>query len=419
MENGEPPRLCPVQNVHLNILANRGSIESYTRGLAKFPGNDEPDPLRRHSESREVFEAMRRSFSYALMGILLALALLASARNAPAQQQQQPPPPNQQQTQSQQSQQPKQQPPGGFSISVTVPVVTVDVVVTDNEGNYLSGLKKENFRVLEDGQTQTITNFGPTDAPITMVMLLEFSQRGWYANYAYNAINWAAAFLNQLKPNDWVALETFSMRTNIEVDFTHNRQEVLQALSQLIMPEFHEANLFDALTDTVDRMKDVKGKKAILLLAQGVDTFSKINLDQTIKALRQTDVTIFCVGVGELQFINQDAGGMGSISRMNYYQAQNQMKNFAAETGGRAWFPRFDGEIPGIMQDVASSLRNQYSLAYTPTNQAMDGKYRKIKVELVAPDGGPLTVLNQKGKKVKFQVYAREGYTAPKSNVGP
>ena len=362
---------------------------------------------------------MRRSFSYALMGILLALALLASAGNAPAQQQQQPPPPNQQQTQSQQSQQPKQQPPGGFSISVTVPVVTVDVVVTDNEGNYLSGLKKENFRVLEDGQTQTITNFGPTDAPITMVMLLEFSQRGWYANYAYNAINWAAAFLNQLKPNDWVALETFSMRTNIEVDFTHNRQEVLQALSQLIMPEFHEANLFDALTDTVDRMKDVKGKKAILLLAQGVDTFSKINLDQTIKALRQTDVTIFCVGVGELQFINQDAGGMGSISRMNYYQAQNQMKNFAAETGGRAWFPRFDGEIPGIMQDVASSLRNQYSLAYTPTNQAMDGKYRKIKVELVAPDGGPLTVLNQKGKKVKFQVYAREGYTAPKSNVGP
>ena len=362
---------------------------------------------------------MRRTFSYALMSFPLALALLASAGNAPAQQQQQPPPPNQQQTQSQQSQQPKQQPPGGFSISVTVPVVSVDVVVTDNEGNYLSGLKKENFRVLEDGQTQTITNFGPTDAPITMVMLLEFSQRGWYANYAYNAINWAAAFLNQLKPNDWVALETFSMRPNIEVDFTHNRQEVLQALSQLIMPEFHEANLFDALVDTVDRMKDVKGKKAILLLAQGVDTFSKINLDQTIKALRQTDVTIFCVGVGELQFINQDAGGMGSISRMNYYQAQNQMKNFAAETGGRAWFPRFDGEIPGIMQDVASSLRNQYSLAYTPTNQAMDGKYRKIKVELVAPDGGPLTVLNQKGKKVKFQVYAREGYTAPKSNVGP
>ena len=88
-------------------------------------------------------------------------------------------------------------------------------------------------------------------------------------------------------------------------------------------------------------------------------------------------------------------------------------------TGGRSWLPRFDGEIPSIMQEVAASLRNQYSLAYSPTNETLDGKYRKIKVDLVAPDGGPLTVLNEKGKKVKFVVYARQGYTAPKSNVDP
>ena len=86
-------------------------------------------------------------------------------------------------------------------------------------------------------------------------------------------------------------------------------------------------------------------------------------------------------------------------------------------TGGRSWFPRFDGEIPSIMQDVASSLRNQYSMVYSPSNTATDGKYRKIKVELVAPDGGPLTITDQKGKKAKFQVYARQGYTAPKANV--
>ena len=69
------------------------------------------------------------------------------------------------------------------------------------------------------------------------------------------------------------------------------------------------------------------------------------------------------------------------------------------------------------MQDVAASLRNQYSMAYSPSNNTLDGKYRKIKVELVAPDGGPLTVNNQKGKKVKFQVYARQGYTAPSSSA--
>src|SRR6267154_3334994 len=127
-------------------------------------------------------------------------------------------------------QQPEPQQSPGFSISITVPVVSVDVVVTDNNGNYLKDLKKENFRITEDGTVQTITNFAPTDAPITIVLLLEFSKLG-YQVFSVNAINWSAAFLSNLKPNDWVALETFNMRSAVEVDFTHNRDEVMQGLS--------------------------------------------------------------------------------------------------------------------------------------------------------------------------------------------
>jgi VWFA-related protein len=317
----------------------------------------------------------------------------------------------------QQPQSPPEQTPGGFAISVTVPVVNVDVVITDNNGNFLTGLKKENFRITEDGAAQSITNFAPSDAPITIVLLLEFSKLG-YQVFTYNARNWSAAFLGNLKPNDWVALETFNMRSNVEVDFTHNRDEVMQGLYQLVFPPFSESNLFDALADVLDRMKDAKGKKAVLVLASGIDTFSRMNLDQVMKRIRETDATIFTVGVGEQFFLRADAGGgMGSGAQLTYLQAQNQLKTFAAMTGGRSWLPRFDGEIPSIMQDVAASLRNQYSMAYSPSNGTLDGKYRKIKVELVAPDGGPLTVQDQKGKKVKFQVYARQGYTAPKSNV--
>jgi VWFA-related protein len=320
------------------------------------------------------------------------------------------------QTKDNQAPPPPQQTPG-FAISSTVAVVNVDVVVTDNNGNYLTGLKKENFRVSEDGAPQVITNFAPTDAPITIVLLLEFSKLG-YQIFTYNAKNWAAAFLRDLKPADWVALETFNMRSNVDVDFTHNRDEIMQGLYEMVFPPFSESNVFDALADCLDRIKDVKGKKAVLLLASGRDTFSKMNLDQTIKRIRETDATIFTVGVGEQLFIQADASGnLGPVGTLNFLQAENQLRTFAAMTGGRSWFPRFDGEIPGIMQDVASSLRNQYSLAYSPTNTALDGKYRKLKVELVAPDGGPLTITDQKGKKVKFQVYARQGYTAPKSNV--
>jgi len=314
----------------------------------------------------------------------------------------------------QQPQAPPEQTPGGFAISVTVPVVSVDVVITDNNGNFLTGLKKENFRITEDGAAQSITNFAPSDAPITIVLLLEFSRLG-YQFFTYNARNWSAAFLSNLKPNDWVALETFNMRSNVDVDFTHNRDEIMQGLYQMVYPPFSESNLFDALADVLDRIKDAKGKKSVLVLASGIDTFSRMNLDQVMKRIRETDATIFTVGVGEQLFINQNPGAFGE--QMIYIQAQNQLKTFAAMTGGRSWLPRFDGEIPSIMQDVAASLRNQYSMAYSPSNGTLDGKYRKIKVELVAPDGGPLTVLDQKGKKVKYQVYARQGYTAPKSNV--
>jgi VWFA-related protein len=294
----------------------------------------------------------------------------------------------------------------GYSISVTVPVVTVDAVVTDGNGNYLPDLKKENFRITEEGAVQTISNFAPSEAPITIVLLVEFSQLGYYV-FTNNAINWAAAFLQNLKPNDWVALETFNMRPNIEVDFTHNHDEILHGLSSLYYPPFHESNLFDAVSDVLDRMKDVKGKKAVLVLASGLDTFSRLTLDKAMQRVRETDATIFTVGVGEQLFMWAEANsgmGGGFGQQLNFIQAENQLKTFASMTGGRSWLPRFDGEIPDIMRDVAASLRNQYSM---------------IKVELVAPDGGPLTVLDQRGKKVKFQVYARQGYTSPKSSVDP
>jgi VWFA-related protein len=313
---------------------------------------------------------------------------------------------------------PQQKPPeAGASIAVEVPVVTLDVVATTNKGDLLTGLKKENFRVIDEGTAQTITGFSASDAPITIVMLMEFSSRGFYDWFAYEAKYWADAFFPNLKQKDWVALVTFDMKPRTEVDFTQNKDEVRSALYHLYFPGFSESNVFDAVLDTTDRMKDVKGRKAILLLATGVDTFSKHTLDQTLKQLRQSDVTIFCLGLDKPYTNFLDAhGSLGS--HMNYLQGENQLKTFASLTGGYAWFPQFDGEIPGIFHDVTAYLRNTYSLSYTPTTGANDGKFHKVKIELVQPDGTPLQVTDQKGKKQKVVVYAREGYTAVKGGVG-
>src|SRR5262249_47288471 len=153
--------------------------------------------------------------------------------------------------------------------------------------------------ITEDGVPQTISNFAPTEAPITMVVLMEFSAR-YYGFFAYYAKYWADALFPNLQAQDWVALETFDMKTRVEVDFTQNKDEVRSAVHRLYFPGFSESNVFDALLETVDRLKEVRGKKSILLIASGVDTFSKHTLDQTMKQLRGSDVTIFSVGIGKV-----------------------------------------------------------------------------------------------------------------------
>ena len=230
---------------------------------------------------------------------------------------------------------PQQKPQeGGVTISLEVPVVTLDVVATTSNGDIITGLKKENFRVLEDGVPQTITNFSPGDAPITMVVLLEWSNvaNGWFA---YQARYWADALFPNLKQQDWVALVTFDMNHRLEVDFTQNKDEVRAAIYHLMFPGFSESNLFDALLDTVDRLKDVKGKKSVLLLASGIDTFSKHTLEQTLKQLRQTDVTIFAVCVAKtLENRMELHQRLGGAREMTFLQAQNQLKTVAQMTGG-------------------------------------------------------------------------------------
>jgi VWFA-related protein len=305
-----------------------------------------------------------------------------------------------------------------YSLKVNVPLVNVDVLVTTKNGQFVPGLKKDNFRILEDGVPQTVSNFNVSQAPVTAVLLVEFAS----TNYVFmiQALQASYAFANTLKKDDWVAVAYYDMQPHILVDFTQDKRAVYGAINTLRIPGFAETNLFDALYDTLDRLDRVEGKKYIILVTTGVDTFSKLTLDKITKKIKDTkDVTIFPVSVG---FIVREycevhpcgyTHGMGiPVGRMDYLQADNEMRTFAAMTGGRAYFPRFEGELPELFGDISNDIRNQYSLAYHPTNTKLDGTYRKLKVQVVAPDGGPLKVKDQKGKDVKIDVVARDGYTA-------
>jgi VWFA-related protein len=300
-----------------------------------------------------------------------------------------------------------------YTIAVEVPVVQVPVMVTTERGDIISNLKKENFRVFDNGQPQDITAFGPSEAPMTMVMLVEGSRAVGYA--IYQIYDWAYGFLNHLKPEDWVALVTYDIKPRLEVDFTHNRQDVSQALRGLGFAAFRESNLFDALIDTLDRLKDVKGKKCILLISTGQDTFSKHTLDQAYKAVRNFDVTIFAIGMAQdLREYYDSHGYVSGAERVGWLQWDNQLRSFAQLSGGQAYLPRFLGEMPSVFDDITTRLRNQYTIAFIPKERTRDGKLHKIKVEVIGPDGQPLVAQDQHGKKHKVVVHAREGYYAPK-----
>jgi VWFA-related protein len=298
---------------------------------------------------------------------------------------------------------------GDFSLRVDVPVVTVDVgVILQKTHQFVPNLKEPNFRVFEDGVPQAITGFQRIQAPITAVLLLEFAAKNY--NFIYDMRNAAYSFAQQLKPDDYVAVMTFDMRTQILTDFTQDKRVIYQSLNSLMIPGFSETNVFDALYESLDRLSRIEGRKYIILIASGRDTFSKITLDKILQKIKATpNVTIFAVGTGQAARIMSNMSGP---REMDYLQADNQMSTFAKMTGGQAFFPRFVGEMPDIFHEINDTIRNQYELSYKPTNPKQDGTYRKLHVELVDDEGQPLKMQDEKHKPLKYDVIARDGYRA-------
>jgi VWFA-related protein len=248
--------------------------------------------------------------------------------------------------------------------------------------------------------------------PITAVLLLEFAANSWA--FIQDMQQSSYVFFRSLRPEDYIAVITYDLRTRILTDFTQDKGITEQALRSLTIPGFSDTNEFDALYETIDRLSRIEGRKYIILISSGRDTFSKINLDQMYKKVKQAqDITIYTISTGGLARELTDArGGMGGMQRMDFLQADNQMRTISGMTGGQSFFPLFQGALPDVFNSINAAIRNQYVLSYRPTNVAQDGSYRKIKVELVDREGQPLKMVDEKNKQQKYSVLARDGYRA-------
>lgn len=307
-------------------------------------------------------------------------------------------------------------PQGAPVFSTDAITVSVDVAVLDNKGHFIPKIPRNHFRVLEDNAPQKVNSFSLGQAPITIAMVIEFSAlyQNYYSGGWFQTLEATYGFAQMLKPDDYVAVVAYDLKPEILSDFSANRQDTYEALQRLRIPGFREACLYDAIVDTADRMQDIEGRKAILLISSGVDTFSKLTFDKARKAIQNAGVPIYAVSLLQAARIVNDFR-MSEMQRMTFLQADNQLKTFATESGGMAFYPRFFGEMPSIYQTITEQLRNQYVLTYTPANQDRDGKFRKIKVELVDPQTNePERILDEKGRPIKYQIIAKSGYTAPR-----
>lgn len=318
----------------------------------------------------------------------------------------------------------------GATISFDTNIVNVEAVVYNKKtGGIIQGLKKENFEIYEDNIKQEIENFSTPEAPLTMVVIVEYSKLvdllgspsgGYFEPGRVEVLRPAYEFVRTIvKPKDFVSIVAYDIRPTPLVDFTDDKNKLMQAIQLLIRntPAFRESNLFDTMKfvlrggkgDAVV-LEDGKGadkngqmeyaglyetnaRSAILLISSGIDTFSKINYDTARKIVENSGVPVYCLGIGNLFMKMYDNSAMmdpangyqtiyGIPDRMTMLQAQNQLKTFAESTGGKYYPVTFSGEIPGVLQSMQAMLRNQYSLGYTPTNTRKEGKRRKITLKV-------------------------------------
>jgi Ca-activated chloride channel family protein len=294
-------------------------------------------------------------------------------------------------------------------------VVTLKLRVEDPNGYFLPNIRRENFAVYEDRVRQNNVNVEVEHAPVTIALLLELGGR-------YHELNKALAMevaqigrqaLDVIGPQDKVAAFKYDSNLTPLADFNEGRDRLDKVFDNLSVPATSEANLYDALLATLDRMRGVEGRKAIILISTGVDTFSKATYEDALRAVRESVIPIYTISLGE--FIQLEAhlyGPEAPFAHIDWNGAENRLDTLARSSGGRAYAPQTGVEVPGIYDDIMENLRVRYVITYMSSNPTTSGPPRKIRVELIDPKTGqPLKFRDSSGKPVTARIFVQETYS--------
>lgn len=331
--------------------------------------------------------------------------------------------------------------------------VTVNAVVYNKKsGQIISGLKRGNFAVFENGVKQNISAFAEAESPITVSLIVEYSkwtevfgsaQSGGWEPGQYEVVRPIAYFVSKfIKPqSDFASIIAYDIRPTPITDFTNDPRRLQSAVDILLRnyPAFRENALWDSLklaliggrADSVvlenskeektdyAGMVDLKApRKAIILVASGIDTMSKTNYDQIRNIIQEAGVPIYIISTGNLFYKRYEAymdavdGLSGAPGRLTFLQAQNAMNTIAKESGGQHFPMTFESEVPGILNNINSLLRNEYALSYDLGDNHEAGKKYKLEVKVDVDGDG---VFDEKA----FVVQHRPYFIMPKNSPPP
>jgi len=291
-----------------------------------------------------------------------------------------PPPPGQNSGASKQ---------GGASIKVNVNLVVLHTTVLDDRQRFADGLKVENFRVFEDKVEQKLSVFRREDLPVSMGLVIDNS--GSMRDKRPRVNEAAITLVQASNPQDEAFVVNFNddFYLDLDKDFTNSIPELKEALERI--DSRGSTALYDAIIGSLDHLKKAsKDKHVLLIVTDGEDNSSHYSLERTIRDIQKTDTVIYTIGL------------LSQESKKSAKKARKALEDIAKASGGIAYFPENVEDVHNICEQVAHDIRNQYTLAYYPTNSKKDGTFRTVSVEVVPPRG--------RGKLV---ARTRNGYYAP------
>ncbi len=274
---------------------------------------------------------------------------------------------------------------------------TVSLYFTVEDGDKLvSGLTEQNFRLLEDGQGRSFRLAEP-ESPILVTLLVEYSQiSGIYLSDIEQAVR---SFVDAAPEGHWYALATYSHGYTIHEDFTKQKGKILAAFAELGQPVWSEVDTYDAIYDIVEKLELLPGRKVLVVVGSGLDTFSSRTLPEVQRKIESSNVTVFGIAAGTLLRGQYDAY-LGTGARMELTQAEAFFRMLADKSGGQAFFPRFETAYRDIMQNVFLTLQHQYRIVYESRTPA-DKKFHRLKLEAFQLTGD---------KRKEYKVRVREGW---------